>query len=69
MDIWSTILLYAFLYGLFGWCAMPLTHFLGWYLNWYEGADVDWGWNVTLAIAVPFAWVFSITEIMLLFFN
>jgi hypothetical protein len=30
MDILTTILLYAFLYGLFGWCAMPLTHFLGW---------------------------------------
>lgn len=48
---------------------MPLTHFLGWYLNWYEGADVDWGLNVSLAIAVPFAWIFSITEIMLLFFD
>lgn len=67
MDFWTVMLLCAFLAGIFGWCTIPVTHCYMWVLNWYEGDEVNWGYNTVLALAVPCSWIYAILLMVVLF--
>jgi len=67
LDFWSVILLFAAMAGLMGWTMAPFTNAVWWYCTWREGADIDFGWDLTLICAVPFTWMFAIFEIALLY--
>ncbi len=67
MDLWVVILLIALLAGIFGWGMTAFLNAIYWFCDWREGTPINWGLDVGLALAVPFAWTFSILEIMLLY--
>lgn len=67
MDLWVIILLIALLSGIFGWGVTVFVNAVYWFCEWREGNPINWGLDLGLAIGVPFAWTFSILEIMLLY--
>ena len=67
MDPWLIILLLAFMAGIMGWITTPFVNGVLWYCDWREGAPINWGLDTAFAIAVPFAWMFSLLEICLLY--
>lgn len=67
MDFWSFMLLLAFMTGIMGWGVSALFNALWWYCEWREGNEINWGFDVALTLAVPFAWMFAILEIVLLY--
>ncbi len=50
-----------------GWTMTPFVNGILWYCDWREGADINWGLDTAFTIAVPFAWMFALFEIILLY--
>ena len=50
-----------------GWTMTPFTNAVLWYCDWRDGTDINWGLDTAFSIAVPFAWMFAIFEIILLY--
>jgi len=69
MDFWAGILTLVALSGLMGWTIVPFTSAVTWYCEWRDGNEINWGLDTAFTVAVPFAWIFSIFEIMLLYGN
>ncbi|HEY9755523.1 MAG TPA: hypothetical protein V6C97_10205 [Oculatellaceae cyanobacterium] len=67
MSFWSVILLAAVLTGIMGWTLTPLINGILWYCDWKDGQCVPWGLEVAFTIAVPFAWIFAIIELFILY--
>lgn len=67
MDFWATILLFAFMTGIMGWTMTPFINGVLWYCDWQDGTDINWGLDTAFSVAVPFAWMFAIFEIILLY--
>lgn len=67
MDFWSTALLFAFMAGIMGWTMTPFTNAILWFCDWQDGVDINWGLDTAFSVAVPFAWMFAIFEIILLY--
>ena len=67
MDFWTVILILVAMSGLMGWFIVPFTSAVTWYCEWRDGNDINWGMDTACNIAIPFAWLFSIFEIMLLY--
>lgn len=67
MDFWATLLLFAFMAGIMGWTMTPFINAVLWYCDWQDGTDINWGLDTAFSIAVPFAWMFSIFEIIMLY--
>jgi len=53
--------------GIMGWTMAPFTNAVWWYCEWREGRDIDFGFDMVLICSVPFAWMFAIFEIALLY--
>jgi len=69
VDAWTPVLLTALMAGVMGWGMTPVVNCILWYCDWREGTPLDWGLEVAFTIAVPFAWIFSLLEIFLLYHN
>jgi hypothetical protein len=67
MDFWSILLIVVFLAGIMGWTMVPFTSGVAWFCKWRDGDNINWGMDIAFTIAVPFAWVFSILEIYILY--
>jgi hypothetical protein len=67
MDFWTIILILAFMAGIMGWTSTVFTNAVWWFCEWREGNDINWGSDVAYSLAVPFAWLFAIFEIVLLY--
>ncbi|MDZ4835835.1 MAG: hypothetical protein SGJ27_18815 [Candidatus Melainabacteria bacterium] len=67
MDMWSFVLMFALLSGIMGWCMTPVINGVLWFCDWRDGATIDWGLETAFAIAVPFAWMFALVEIIILY--
>lgn len=67
MDFWSIILIFAFMAGIMGWTVTPFTNAVLWYCDWRDGVDINFGLDTIFTVAVPFAWMFAIFEIILLY--
>ena len=67
MDIWTFVLLFALLSGIMGWFMTPIVNGVLWFCDWKDGANIDWGLATAFSIAVPFAWMFAIVEIIILY--
>ena len=67
MDFWTIILLLAVMAGIMGWFMTPIVNGVLWYCDWKDGANIDWGLETAFSIAVPFAWMFAIIEIVILY--
>ncbi len=67
MDFWATLLLFAFMAGIMGWTMTPFINAILWYCDWQDGTDINWGLDTAFSVAVPFAWMFAIFEIILLY--
>jgi hypothetical protein len=67
MDLWATVLLITVMTGLMGWSIVPFTTAVTWYCDWQDGNDINWGLDTAFTVAVPFAWLFSIFEILMLY--
>jgi hypothetical protein len=67
MDTWPIILIIAFLAGIMGWTMTPFTSGILWFCDWREGREPNWGIDVAFTVAVPFAWIFAIVEIYVLY--
>jgi hypothetical protein len=67
MDFWTVILLFAFMAGIMGWTMTPFCNGILWFCDWREGNPINWGMDTAFTIAVPFAWMFAIFEIVLLY--
>lgn len=67
MDFWSTALLFAFMAGIMGWTMTPFTNAILWFCDWQDGVDINWGLDTAFSVAVPFAWMFAIFEIIVLY--
>ena len=67
MDIWCIILLCAFMAGIMGWTMAPFTNGILWICDWLDGNEINWGLDTAFTVAVPFAWMFAIFEILLLY--
>ena len=66
MDFWTVMLLFAFMAGIMGWITTPFVNAILWYCDWRDGNDINWGLDTAFAVMLPFAWIFSIYEIILL---
>jgi hypothetical protein len=69
MDLWVVILSTAFMAGIMGWTVTPFVNGVMWYCDWREGTPINWGLDAAFTIAVPFAWMFALFEIFLLYCN
>lgn len=70
VDGWTILSIILALSAAMGWViTIPLNNLLLIYCNWREGADIDWGWEIGCVIATPFAFIFTILEVILLFSN
>ncbi len=67
MDFWSVMLLFAFMAGIMGWTMTPFVTGILLYCDWRDGAEINWGMEAVFGIAIPFAWMFAIFEIALLY--
>ena len=67
MDFWSIVLIFAFMAGIMGWTMTPFTSAILWFCDWRDGIDINWGMDTVFTVAVPFAWMFAIFEIILLY--
>jgi hypothetical protein len=61
------MLIIAGLTGILGWSTSLFTNIVWWYCEWREGNKIDWGGDVAWTIAVPFATLFALFEIILLY--
>ena len=64
---WSVFLLLALMSGIMGWIGAWFVTVVLWLSDVREGEPVNWGWNVATTIAVPFTWIFSIMEIIIVY--
>jgi len=67
MDFWSIILIFALMTGVLGWHTSVFTNAVYWFCEWTEGNDINFGGDVAWTVAIPFAWLFAIFEIILLY--
>jgi len=67
MDMWTVMLLFAFMAGIMGWGMNVFVNAVYWYCEWREGNDINWGLDTAFMVGVPFAWMFAIFEIVLLY--
>ena len=67
MDTWSLLLLCAAMAGMMGWGMNIFVNAVLWYCDWAEGTDINWGLETAFTVAAPFAWMFAIIEIVLLY--
>ncbi len=67
MDLWTCMMIVAFMAGIMGWTMTPFLNGVLWFCEWRDGAEVNWGMDAAFAIAVPFAWIFALFEILLLY--
>lgn len=67
LDFWFIILLIGGLTGILGWSTGLFTNAVWWYCEWREGNHIDFGGDVAWTIAIPFAWLFAIFEIIMLY--
>ena len=69
MDMfWTVVLVVAFMTGIMGWVATPVfASAIYLFCNWREGVDINWGLEVAFMIAVPFAWIFFILEVVIVY--
>lgn len=69
MNPTTIMLVAAGLAGIFGWPMMQLfINAVLWTCDYLDGAQTNWGMTVVYTIAVPFAWLFAVYEIMILYF-
>ncbi len=67
MDGWVVVLLIAVMAGIMGWFMTFVVNGVLWFCDWREGTPINWGLEVAYSIAVPFAWIFSLLEVYLLY--
>ncbi len=67
MDLWTVLLLVALMTGIMGWFVTPFCSGIIYVCMMLDGDPIDWGLEVAFSLAVPFAWVFAIMEIILLY--
>ena len=67
MDMWTVMLLFALMAGIMGWAMSVFVNAVYWYCEWREGNDINWGLDTVFMVGVPFAWMFAIFEIVLLY--
>jgi hypothetical protein len=64
---WTVLFVAAFIVwfpmGFFG--AGVGMNLILWFSEWREGNHIDWGQQICFGIAVPFAWIFAILEIII----
>ena len=65
--MWTVMLLFALMSGIMGWGMSVFVNAVYWYCEWREGNDINWGLDTTFMVGVPFAWMFAIFEIILLY--
>ncbi len=61
------LLIAAFMAGIMGWTMTPFTNGILWFCDWCDGKEVNWGLDAAFTIAVPFAWIFALFEICILY--
>jgi hypothetical protein len=69
MDFWAFILVLAVLAGIMGWCITPFVNAVLWFCDWRDGLDINFGFDMVFTVAVPFAWVFAVLEIIILYWK
>ena len=67
MDFWSVMLIFAFMAGIMGWFVTPFTSAVLWYCDWRDGQEVNFANDTIFTLIIPFAWMFAILEIVLLY--
>lgn len=67
MDFWSILLIIAALTGVLGWSSSVFINIVYWYCEWQDGNDINWGADVAWTVAVPFAYLFAVFEIGMLY--
>ncbi len=67
MDFWTVLLIAGCMAGVLGWTVIPINNCLLWYCDWKDGTDINWAEYIGYAIAGPFAWLFAIFEIIMLY--
>lgn len=67
MDLWVIILVAAFMVGIMGWGMNLFINGVMWYCDWREGNQIDWGLEAFFCLAGPFAWLYTIFLIVVLY--
>ena len=67
MDLWTILLLVALMTGIMGWFVTPFCSGIIYICMMLDGDPIDWGMEVVFTLAVPFAWIFAVMEIILLY--
>lgn len=69
MDFWSIILIITAITGLLGFWRVPFWNGMLLFCDWKDGNDIDWGVEMFSMLVGPFAYLFAIFEIILIFHN
>ncbi len=71
MEFWSVLLVFIFIAGLgMGGSGLFIGLFQAsilYFCDWRDGMDINWGWEVFIFVIPPFAWMFAIFEIIMLY--
>ena len=67
VDIWTVLFLTALMAGIMGWCITPFLNGVIWFCDWKDGNPINWGLETAFTLAVPFAWMFALFEIIILY--
>ncbi|MBS2002949.1 MAG: hypothetical protein U0103_16165 [Candidatus Obscuribacterales bacterium] len=63
MDMWLILLLLTAMAGIMGWGMTAFVNAVLWFCDWSDGTPINWGMDLGLTLAVPFAWIFALVEI------
>jgi hypothetical protein len=67
LNFWSIIFLITLMSGVLGWFTSIFTNLVWWACEWWEGNPIDFGGDIAWTICIPFAWLFAIFEMILLY--
>ena len=67
MDMFAIVLLITAMTGVLGWSTGLFTNAVWWYCEWREGNEINWGSDVFYTLLIPFAFLFPIAEIIIIY--
>lgn len=70
LNFWSFIFIATVFMGVMGWAlTIPIINGTLWLCDWKDGVEMNWGSEVIWTCVGPFAWLFAIFEIIMLYAN
>jgi len=67
VSVWELIQICALWAGISGMLTSPIFIGVLWYCDWTDDTPINFCFDAVTAVATPFAWVFAILQIIILY--